>query len=143
MIITLILSTLLAFSPAAQESDVYQLKLILNPKESDCKMKIGVYVSQDNFLSEEVTLVSYVFDASLRDTLISIPKVVNEVAIAAYEDCNKNDLLDLNLLGIPKESYAISNNARSKWREPTFDEAKIDLETVKEISVNFEYWKNR
>lgn len=143
MNINLLLSFLLLISIENKEPEFYELKVNLVPKESNCTMKLGVYTSQENFLSENVTYVSFVFDPSVRDTIIYIPKGENEVAIASYEDCNSNDLLDINLIGIPKEPYAITNKARSKWREPTFEEAKIDLNLVKQISVDFDYWKNK
>jgi uncharacterized protein (DUF2141 family) len=46
-------------------------------------------------------------------------------AVVAYHDENNNDELDLNFMGIPKEKYAVSNNARSSLGPPKFDAAKF------------------
>ncbi len=48
-----------------------------------------------------------------------------EYAIAVYHDKNKNGELDSNLLGIPKENYGFSNNARGRfgpasWKDASF-----------------------
>ena len=43
-------------------------------------------------------------------------------AIAVYHDVNDNGKLDRNMLGIPREPYAFSNNPTAKWEAPTFNE---------------------
>ena len=44
-------------------------------------------------------------------------------AVAVIHDLNGNRQVDTNLLGIPKEGYGFSNNARSLFRAPRFHEA--------------------
>ena len=41
-------------------------------------------------------------------------------AVAVFHDENGNDTLDTNLLGIPKEGYAFSENARGFAGPPSF-----------------------
>lgn len=54
-----------------------------------------------------------------------------EYAIAVYHDKNKNGELDSNLLGIPKEDYGFSNNARGRFGPASWKDAKfIVRETV-------------
>jgi len=50
-----------------------------------------------------------------------------EYAVAIYQDENRNKILDKNLLGIPTEIYGFSNNARSTFSAPSFQEAKFKL----------------
>jgi uncharacterized protein (DUF2141 family) len=50
-----------------------------------------------------------------------------EYALAIYQDENRNKILDKNLLGIPTEIYGFSNNARSTFSAPSFQEAKFKL----------------
>lgn len=50
-----------------------------------------------------------------------------EYALAIYQDENRNKILDKNLLGIPKEIYGFSNNARRSFSAPSFQEAKFKL----------------
>jgi uncharacterized protein (DUF2141 family) len=44
-------------------------------------------------------------------------------AVAVIHDLNGNRKVDTNLLGIPREGYGFSNNARSLFRAPRFHEA--------------------
>ena len=48
-------------------------------------------------------------------------------AVAAYHDENDNDVLDVNLIGIPKEGYAFSQNARGFAGPPSFDAAAVKI----------------
>jgi len=44
-------------------------------------------------------------------------------AISAVHDENSNGIMDVNILGIPKERYGASNNARNTFSPPSFDDA--------------------
>lgn len=48
-------------------------------------------------------------------------------AVAVSHDRNGNRRTDLNFLGIPKEDWGVSNNARPMLRAPTFAEASVTL----------------
>ena len=48
-------------------------------------------------------------------------------AVLAYHDENNNGELDRNLIGMPKEPYGFSRDARSKFGPPRFEDAVIEL----------------
>jgi uncharacterized protein (DUF2141 family) len=48
-------------------------------------------------------------------------------AVLAYQDENGNDQLDRNLIGIPKEPYGFSRDARGKFGPPSFEDAAIEV----------------
>jgi len=48
-------------------------------------------------------------------------------AIATYHDENANNDFDTNLIGLPLEGYAFSNDARAFFGPPRFDSARIEL----------------
>jgi uncharacterized protein (DUF2141 family) len=56
----------------------------------------------------------------------NLPK--GNYALAVFHDVNGDGKLNKNPLGIPKEAYGFSNNARPAFRAPTFGEAGISLE---------------
>ena len=58
-----------------------------------------------------------------------------EYAIAIYQDENRNEILDKNLLGIPTEIYGFSNNARRSFSAPSFQEAKIKLNKDLQLAI--------
>lgn len=59
--------------------------------------------------------------------LTKIP--VGEYAFAVFHDENNDGKLNQNLLGIPTEAYGFSNNARSLFGPPSFDQAKFTVGT--------------
>ena len=48
-------------------------------------------------------------------------------AASLFHDENGNAELDSNLLGLPKEAYGFSNNARSAFGPPDFDKVKFEV----------------
>jgi uncharacterized protein (DUF2141 family) len=50
-----------------------------------------------------------------------------EYAFAVYHDANANGKMDKNVLGIPTEDYAFSNNAMGKMGPPSYASAKFAL----------------
>lgn len=46
-------------------------------------------------------------------------------AISSYHDENANGKLDTNVIGIPKEEYGFSNQARGRLGPPSFEQAKF------------------
>ncbi len=50
-----------------------------------------------------------------------------EYAFAVYHDANSNGKMDKNILGIPTEDYAFSNNAVGKMGPPSYATAKFSL----------------
>jgi uncharacterized protein (DUF2141 family) len=58
-----------------------------------------------------------------------------EYAVAIYQDLNRNNKLDKNILGVPEERYGFSNNARRTFSAPSFQEAKIKLNKDLQITI--------
>ena len=55
-------------------------------------------------------------------------------AIGVYIDENDNEKLDTNFLGIPKEQYGFSNNAKA-FGIPKFEAASFSLNTYKKVQI--------
>lgn len=47
------------------------------------------------------------------------------LAVAVFHDEDADDVLDVNLLGMPSEAYGFSNGAAPRFRAPRFDEAAV------------------
>ncbi len=54
-------------------------------------------------------------------------------AVSVNHDENENGTVDTNLLGIPTEGWAVSNNARPTLRPPRFGEAAIVLKAGQRV----------
>jgi uncharacterized protein (DUF2141 family) len=48
-------------------------------------------------------------------------------AVLAYQDENGNGELDRNLVGMPKEAYGFSRDARGRFGPPGFEDAAIEV----------------
>lgn len=88
---------------------------------------IAIYDSEESFLSEEIVAGAKVecTKALCQAEFQNMP--FGEYAISIYYDENNNGELDTNWLGIPKEAYAFSNNAKGRFGPPSFDDAKFNL----------------
>jgi uncharacterized protein (DUF2141 family) len=53
--------------------------------------------------------------------------VYGEYAVKVYHDENSNDKMDTNFLGIPKECYGFSNDARERFGPASWEDAKFIL----------------
>lgn len=61
-------------------------------------------------------------------------------AVAVRHDENGNGKLDANILGMPKEGVGTSNNPKSKFGPPSFDDAAFVLDRdTRELVVNLRY----
>lgn len=61
-----------------------------------------------------------------------------EYAIAVYQDVNSNGQLDKNFVGMPKEPYGFSRNARGRFGSPEFKDAGFKVngqDVIKEIEL--------
>lgn len=63
-----------------------------------------------------------------------------QYAIAVYHDENNDGQLNTNLLGIPQEGYAFSNNVRPKFSAPSFQQTAFTLpETGQQLDIKVKY----
>ena len=51
-------------------------------------------------------------------------------AVTVYNDKNGNETFDKNWLGIPRESWGVSNDARPRLRAPAYEEAVFEIGTA-------------
>jgi len=84
----------------------------------------ALYTSQDTFLKQP-------FKGTGARAMAGTSKIMfkdlpeGEYAFAVYHDANGNGQMDKNMIGIPTEDYAFSNNAMGKMGPPKFDDAKF------------------
>jgi uncharacterized protein (DUF2141 family) len=48
-------------------------------------------------------------------------------AIKTFQDENKNEKMDFDWFGIPTERFGFSNDAKPKFQQPSFDQAKFEI----------------
>jgi len=60
-------------------------------------------------------------------------------AIAVHHDQNSNGKLDTNFVGIPKEGYGVSNDARPMFSAPRFAAARVLVSRDTTLTVHIVY----
>ena len=108
---------------------------IENLKNDKGQVLIGLYNSKEEFL--QTTFKGQA--ASIKNGVCSVvfKNVPEGVYVVSYiHDTNKNGKLDTNLLGIPKEDYGCSNDAKGFMGPPKWEDAKFELKADKSIIIN-------
>ncbi|TRX36868.1 DUF2141 domain-containing protein [Flavobacterium sp. ZT3R18] len=99
-------------------------------------LKVGLYNSEGTFLkSIYKSIRSEIKENGAKVTFEGIPK--GEYAISVYQDENNNGKLDKNVMGIPSEDVACSNNAKGFMGPPKYKDAKFDIEKNQIIEIKF------
>ena len=114
---------------------------IQNLKNTMGKVSIGLYKQSKNFpiISKEykgvhLNINSHTLSYMFKD----IPNGI--YAISVFHDENSNRKPDKNFLGIPKEGYGFSNNAKATFSAPSFNDAKFNVSTQTiNLKINMVY----
>ena len=79
------------------------------------------------------------FKAAVKDHKATVTYHVKkgEYAFSFFHDKNDNGKFDTNFLGIPKEPYGFSNNARGFMGPPSYEKAKFIINKDTKLSVSF------
>jgi uncharacterized protein (DUF2141 family) len=103
-------------------------------KNNKGKIMIGVYNSEANFLKKTfLGKIASIKDKKAQAVFENVSPGI--YAVSVYHDENENNKLDTNFLGIPKESYASSNDAKGFMGPPKYNDAKFDLKSDKIINI--------
>lgn len=95
-------------------------------KSATGNLMVGIYSSAGTFLKKPDN-GSGAAAATSGNKIVFKDLPAGEYAFAVYHDVNSNGKMDKNLIGIPTEDYAFSNNAMGKMGPPSFDDAKFAL----------------
>ena len=108
-----------------------ELKLELNGDGmKGNQIRIAVYSANapQQFPSDIEYYRGVVSEATADHLIVTIPDLPpGKYAVAAYVDNNRNGRQDKNFLGVPKENYGFSNDARGMFGPPSFAEAAFDI----------------
>ncbi|PVX47049.1 uncharacterized protein (DUF2141 family) [Flavobacterium sp. 103] len=99
-------------------------------------LKVGLYNSDATFLkSTYKSITSEIKNNSATVTFVGIPK--GEYGISTYQDENSNGKLDKNMMGIPSEDFACSNDAKGFMGPPKYEDAKFNIDKNSKIEIKF------
>jgi uncharacterized protein (DUF2141 family) len=105
-------------------------------KSNTGMVKVGLYNSEGTFLKTIYkSITSEIKNNSATVTFVGIPK--GEYGISTYQDENSNGILDKNMIGIPSEDFACSNNAKGFMGPPAYEDAKFNINKDLKIDIKF------
>ena len=103
------------------------LEVVLSNLDSDDGMVlVGIYNEELQWLNHQYAgEKALINDGKAVVTFTNLP--YGSYAISCFHDVNNNDKFDTNFLGLPKEPYAFSNNAKSLFGPPGWKKAVFTI----------------
>lgn len=98
------------------------------------KLLVALYNQKEGFLKKEFK-GDIVKIKDNKSVVIFKNLQKGEYAVSFIHDENNNEKMDTNFIGIPKEYYGCSNNARGFMGPPKYDDAKFQLTENKTIYI--------
>ena len=118
--------------------------VILNISEAqsdDGSIVASLWNSEDAYLDLDARIMRVSAEIEAGESIITLTGLKpGTYSIALYHDENSNDEMDTNFIGIPKEGWAFSNNAKGKFGPPSFEKTSfmVSTDTVQmDISMNY------
>ncbi|RPD49713.1 DUF2141 domain-containing protein [Hymenobacter sediminis] len=94
---------------------------------SSC-VKLYFYNAREKFLTKGgYAFMKVVKPSGQHQVSLPVELAPGEWAVAITQDTNNNDKLDKNLMGIPTEPFAFSNNVRPRLSPPDFNDCKFTV----------------
>ncbi|WP_020401966.1 DUF2141 domain-containing protein [Gracilimonas tropica] len=120
-----------------RESDRSNFELTIESiPENKGEVRIAIFNSEEKYKEKEDPVHAVVLKVDGKKLTWSDDSFpFGEYAIAVYHDKNENGELDTNFLGIPKEAYGFSNNARGRFGPASWEAAhfKVDSNQTKMV----------
>ncbi len=126
-------------SPAASESTGDLIVNISGFPSSDGFAMVALNNSEESYKSGGTSAVAKtkvkVVDQKAQVIFTNLP--YGSYGVSLYHDENANGKMDKNVMGIPKEAYGFSNNAKGFFGKPSYKDVVFQLNSAeKQISIN-------
>ncbi len=114
-------------SYSEEERSSFEL-VIKGIEEVKGEVRIAVFDSEEAYKRKEEPLHAVVLPVDGETLVWDEEKLpYGDYAIAVYHDKNTNGELDSNILGIPKEAYGFSNDARGRFGPASWKDAHFKI----------------
>jgi uncharacterized protein (DUF2141 family) len=120
---------------AAQDLEV----IIKNVSGEAGTLMVGLFDSEKTFLKKAVRSEKILAQTgSVRAVFKGVEQGV--YAISVFHDVNGNGKLDTNFMGIPKEGFGFSNDAKAMFGPASFAKAKFKCPSAEPVNVTMKYY---
>ncbi len=112
---------------------------ITNVKNDKGQIAVALYNSEKDFMKTMYKgKTTKAVKGQVEVVFENIP--VGFYGLSIMHDANENGKMDSNLIGIPKEGFAFSNNAMGTFGPPSFEKAKVEVNSNKSVSISMRYF---
>ncbi|WP_445731217.1 DUF2141 domain-containing protein [Mariniflexile sp.] len=116
----------ITISNAQQSKGNHVTVTISNLKNNNGKVFVALYNSESSFLNKGIK--RDIVKIKNNSCKVTFEDVANGTyAVSMFHDENDNGKMDTNFLGIPKEDYGCSNNAKGFMGPPKWEDAKFEI----------------
>ena len=128
------------FQPLFSNAQGHHLTVVIQGvKNGKGVVRVALYDRADKFMKE--MQYSGSVKASAGEVHIELEGIAEGYyAASVVHDANDNGKMDATNLGIPKEGFGFSNNARGTFGPPPFDDAKFLFNGQHEIIISLTYY---
>jgi len=143
--LALLLISLLPFFagalPAMSESTGNLIINISGFPSSDGFAMVALHNSEESYKGGEASAIAktkvMVVDRKVQVVFTNLP--YGWYGVSLYHDENGNGQMDKNAMGIPKEAYGFSNNAKGFFGRPNYKDVMFQLNSAeKQIVINLD-----
>jgi uncharacterized protein (DUF2141 family) len=122
------IALVLALSSLAAPAVAADLALTLRARGSQGTIAIAVYADAEAFRQSRDPVATRTIPARDGANAVTLTGLApGRYAVAAFHDADGNGELTLWPIGLPREDYGFSRNARGRFGPPAFDAAAFDL----------------
>lgn len=105
--------------------------VVSNLTSGDGPVEMSIYRTEDEFPVKDKHFKKYRFKPKNGKLSAKIKDLAyGEFALAIYQDVDGSGKINQNLIGIPKEPYAFSNNFKPKLKAPSYDNCKFEYSAL-------------
>jgi len=128
-------------SPAVSESTGNLIINISGFPSSDGFAMVALHNSEESYEGGEASAIAktkiMVVDRRVQVVFTNLP--YGWYGVSLYHDENGNGQMDKNAMGIPKEAYGFSNNAKGLFGRPNYKDVMFQLNSAeKQIAINLD-----
>ena len=112
--------------------------IVMDVKDTTGMIRVGIFDNPETFLKKPI-MGKTVRAVAGRCVVLFEQVPVGMYAISVIHDSNRNEKLDTNFIGIPKEGFGFTNDAMGKFGPPSFEKAKVRLKSTASFTIHLRY----
>ncbi len=113
---------------------------VSNLRDSNGNVAYALYTSEPNYEKSEALKGGFVQAKEGKITFNIDGLIKAYYALVIFHDENKDEEINFNFFGVPKEGFGYSNNPKIRFSEPKFDEIKFHVSSNKKIIIDLNYF---